>query len=89
MRINITTMLGKSRTNPSGIDIVELPFSRIRRRKKDNLEDGLEGFSSYLGAGDVYGKLLSSCWKRPGPLAGFQLIAAVLREESLQRVGRG
>jgi hypothetical protein len=35
-RISITTMHGKSSTKPSGMDIDELPFSRIRRRKKDN-----------------------------------------------------
>ena len=42
MRIKITTMVGKRRTNPSGIDIEELPFSRMRRRKKDNLDNGLD-----------------------------------------------
>ena len=31
------TRQGKRRTNPSGIDIDEFPFSRIRRRRNDNL----------------------------------------------------
>ena len=29
-------MHGNSRTNPNGIEIEELPFNRMRRRKKDN-----------------------------------------------------
>jgi hypothetical protein len=36
MRISNTTMHGNSRTNPNGIEIDELPFNRIRRRKNDN-----------------------------------------------------
>jgi hypothetical protein len=35
-RIRVTTMQGNSRTKPSGIEIDELPFIRIRRRKNDN-----------------------------------------------------
>jgi hypothetical protein len=42
MMINITTMLGNKSTNPSGTEIDELPFNRIRRRKNDNLEEGFE-----------------------------------------------
>ncbi len=34
--------MGKRRTNPSGIEMEELPFKRMRRRKKDNLDDGLD-----------------------------------------------
>ena len=36
MRISRTTRHGNSKTNPNGIEIEEFPFSRIRRRKKDN-----------------------------------------------------
>lgn len=36
MRISNTTMHGNSRTNPNGIEIDELPFNRMRRRKNDN-----------------------------------------------------
>ena len=35
-RIRMTTMQGNSRTKPSGIDIDELPFIRILRRKNDH-----------------------------------------------------
>src|SRR5947199_910185 len=35
-RISNTTMHGNSRTNPNGIEIEELPFNRMRRRKNDN-----------------------------------------------------
>ena len=35
--IRIITMRGNSRTTPRGTDILELPFSRIRLLKKDNL----------------------------------------------------
>jgi len=35
--MRIMTRHGKRRTNPSGIDIDELPFRRIRRRRNDNL----------------------------------------------------
>ena len=34
--MRMTTMHGNNRTKPSGIEIDELPFMRIRRRKKDN-----------------------------------------------------
>ena len=39
MRISNTTMHGNSRTNPRGIEIEELPFNCIRRRKNDNPGD--------------------------------------------------
>ena len=35
--INIITMIGKSRTAPRGMEILELPLSRIRRRKNASL----------------------------------------------------
>jgi hypothetical protein len=53
MSINNTTMLGNSRTNPSGMEMDEFPFNRIRLRKKDNLDAGLDDFSSSGGAGVV------------------------------------
>lgn len=59
--INNTTMLGNKSTNPRGTEMDELPFKRIRRRKKDNLEVDFVRFSSDAGAGDVYGKLLNNC----------------------------
>lgn len=34
--MRMTTMHGNSSTKPNGIEIEELPFSRIRRLKKDN-----------------------------------------------------
>lgn len=37
--MSIITMHGKRSTAPRGMDIFELPFSRIRRRKKANLGD--------------------------------------------------
>lgn len=37
IRINIMTIHGNKSTAPRGMDIFELPFSRIRRRKKANL----------------------------------------------------
>lgn len=37
--MSIITIQGKRSTAPSGIDIFELPFSRIRRRKKASLGD--------------------------------------------------
>lgn len=36
MRMSSTTMHGNSKTNPKGIEIEELPFNLIRRRKNDN-----------------------------------------------------
>jgi hypothetical protein len=39
--INIMTMHGNSRTMPRGIEIEELPFIRMRRRKKFNRGDSL------------------------------------------------
>jgi hypothetical protein len=59
-RIRMTTMQGKSRTKPSGIEIDEFPFIRIRRRKNDNcgkprplsplksLSDGMFGVEGIL-----------------------------------------
>lgn len=38
IRINITTRLGKRSKKPSGIDMEEFPFKRMRLRKKDNLD---------------------------------------------------
>lgn len=38
--INIMTIHGNISTAPRGMDIFELPFSRIRRRKKANLDEG-------------------------------------------------
>jgi hypothetical protein len=35
-RMNTTTMHGNRSTKPSGIEMDEFPFSRIRRRKNDN-----------------------------------------------------
>jgi hypothetical protein len=35
-RMNTTTIHGNRSTKPSGIEMDELPFSRIRRRKNDN-----------------------------------------------------
>jgi hypothetical protein len=37
--ISINTVIGNSSTRPKGIVIVELPFKRIRRRKKANRGD--------------------------------------------------
>ena len=39
--INIMTIQGKSRTRPRGIEMEELPFRRMRRRKKANRGDNL------------------------------------------------
>lgn len=41
IRINIITMSGNKSTAPSGIDILEFPFKRIRLLKKANLGDNL------------------------------------------------
>ena len=38
-KINITTMHGKRRTTPSGIENLELPLKRSGRRKKANLDE--------------------------------------------------
>ena len=35
-----TTIVGKRRTNPRGMEMDELPFNRMRRRKKDSFDDG-------------------------------------------------
>jgi hypothetical protein len=43
-RMKTITRHGNSKTNPRGIEIDELPFNRIRRRKKANRE-GLRPFS--------------------------------------------
>ena len=49
MRIRIITSKGNNKTTPNGIDIFELPFNRILRRKKANLGDNrsccLDNFS--------------------------------------------
>lgn len=74
MSINSTTMLGNRSTKPSGIEMDELPFNRIRLRKKDNLEADLLAFSSRAGAGVVYGMLLTSRWTKPELSGCFPLI---------------
>jgi hypothetical protein len=75
MSINNTTMLGKRRTKPSGMEMDELPFNRIRLRKKDNLDVDLVDFSSDEGAGVVYGMLLTSRWTKPELFEYFSLMA--------------
>ena len=40
--IKSTTMLGNRSTKPSGIEIEEFPFNRIRRRKRDRLGSRLD-----------------------------------------------
>jgi hypothetical protein len=74
--INSTTMLGNSRTKPSGIEMEELPFNRIRRRKNDNLDVDFGPFSSIDGAGVVYGMFLTKRWTKPEPLEYFPLMAS-------------
>jgi hypothetical protein len=51
----MTTMVGKRRTKPRGMEMEELPFSRIRRRKNDNLDAGLNfsDLKSSMGAAAV------------------------------------
>jgi hypothetical protein len=39
IRINIMTMHGNSKTRPSGMEMDEFPFSRMRLRKKANRGD--------------------------------------------------
>lgn len=56
IRMSMTTMLGNSNMKPRGIEIEEFPFSRMRRRKKENLEEPLplcDFTSSNIGAGGV------------------------------------
>ena len=54
--INIMTIHGNKSTAPSGMEILEFPFSLIRRRKKANLVEVLYLFevesSSGNGGGD-------------------------------------
>src|SRR5271163_251935 len=50
-RISNTTMHGNSRTNPNGIEIGELPFNRMRRRKNDN-PGSAWAFSFLISSGD-------------------------------------
>lgn len=84
MSINNTTMLGNSRMKPSGIEIEELPFNRIRLRKKDNLEADFGDFSSSEEAGVVYGMLLTSRWTKPELFEYFSLMAIDCGEISLR-----
>lgn len=61
-------MLGKSRTNPSGIEMEELDFSFMRLLKKENLDEPLSAFvdlmSSRAGAAGVYGTFfINRCTK--------------------------
>jgi hypothetical protein len=58
-----TTMVGKRRTNPKGMEIEELPFSRMRRRKKDNLGSGLD-FSDLKSSSDGDGAVWGSALER-------------------------
>lgn len=62
------TMHGKSRTNPSGIDILEFPFNRILLRKNANLErtrlfSSLKSFSE--GILGVEGSCFDICCTHP------------------------
>jgi hypothetical protein len=49
--MRMTTMLGNNSTNPKGTEIVELPLSRIRRRKRDRL-GRVRGFLPFQSSGD-------------------------------------
>ena len=62
----------------------ELPFNRIRRRKKDNLDDDLDDFSSTEGAGVVYGMFLTRRWTKPEPFEYLLLMASNRGEVSHQ-----
>lgn len=78
-----TTMLGKSRTKPNGIEIEEFPFIFMRLLKNDNLDRGvlLSFFqSSSVGALGVEGKRLSKLWTRPLPAAVFSVISRTQRK---------
>jgi hypothetical protein len=43
--INIMTIIGNNSTNPRGMEMEELPLSRIRREKRANRGDARPGFS--------------------------------------------
>lgn len=68
IRIRMMTIHGNRSTAPSGIDIFEFPFKRIRRRKKANLDD-IRSFScegSFNGGGfAVDGIRFTSFWTKP------------------------
>ena len=63
MRMRTTTMAGNRRTNPSGTEMEELPFSRMRRRKNDNLDPGL-AFSDFSDLKSSIGAVLGSAFAR-------------------------
>ena len=90
MRIDITTMLGNSKINPKGIEIDELPFKRMRLRKKDNLWSVFDfsNLSSSTGAGAVYGSFFARLCRYSiagAPLLLFPIAAAEVRWSSIGR----
>ena len=80
MSIVKTTMQGNNNTNPKGIEIEELPFNRIRRRKKDScgstLPFSLLRSSSEGTFGDDGIRFARPC-KNPITLKDFSLIGAM------------
>lgn len=68
INIKSTTMLGKSRTKPRGMEMEELDFSFMRLLKKENLEELLNVFADFIssraGAAGVYGTFfINRCTK--------------------------
>lgn len=66
-KINTTTIHGKSKTTPRGIDMLELPFNLRGRRKKANLEFvfDLVLTSSIVGRGGDVGSLFITLCTKP------------------------
>lgn len=62
-------MQGNKSTTPRGIDMLELPFNRNGRRKKANLDDGLDlpfiFSSSSVGRSADEGNRFMILWTKP------------------------
>ena len=67
MSISITTIKGNSNTTPSGMEIFELPFNRIRRRKKANLGESFCCCFASISAPGILSRLLADGSRKVRP----------------------
>lgn len=81
IKMRSTTIVGNRSTNPSGIEIEELPFNRIRRRSIDSSGRTLD-FSFQSSLEDMLGdpgNCFHRLWAKPMTFEGFLLIWVVAR----------